>query len=240
MPYRRYLIAALVGTALGWSTLPTVAEITVSTVTLDRAIFFTLPDGNEVVAEAGTYTVQPGGDSRLHLIAKKSSASLEILAAPMSHEQVMDVPMALALGEEGREEALHVILLLPGGSGWDAMGYSTTIRGRGTVTFPLNAARIQSAMNQKLSAAGLATPEINPGLDAAARAAEAARKAAERQAELQPEALLARIQALERFISCLQIQNYGTGSSEARPALTGPPGPGSFPVRFDGYKCPRL
>lgn len=240
MPYKRHLIAVLVGTALGWSTLPTLAETTVSTVTLDQAVFFTAPDGNDVVAEAGTYTVHPGGDSHLRLIAKENSASLEILATAMSHDQVMDVPIVLTLGEEGQEKALHVILLLPGGSGWDAVGYSTTIRGRGTVSIPLKAARIQSGMNQKQSATGLATPEINPGLDAAARAAEAARKAAERQAELQPEALLARIQALERFISCLQIQDYGTGPSGARPALTGPPGPGSFPVRFDGYKCPHL
>lgn len=240
MPYRRHLIAVLLGFTLGWSPVPTQAETIDSTVTLDHVIHFTAPDGNDVVAEAGTYTVQRAGDSRLRLIAKENPAGVEIFATVMTHEQIMDVPIALVLGEERQDEALHVVLLLPGGRGWDAMGYPTAIKGRGTVTFPLKAARIQSAMNQKLSAAALATPEINPGLDAAARAAEAARKAAERQAELQPEALLARILALERFISCLQIQDYGTGPSGARPALTGPPGPGSFPVRFDGYKCPRL
>jgi len=78
MPCGRELIAVLIGITLGWSTLPTQAETTVSTVILDRAIHFTAPDGNDVVADAGTYTVQPAGDTHLRLLPQTDQPAIEI------------------------------------------------------------------------------------------------------------------------------------------------------------------
>ena len=73
MSYRRELIAVLVGMTIGWSTPPLQAETTGSTITINHTILFTAPDGNDVMAEAGTYTVQPIGDAQLRLLLELTS-----------------------------------------------------------------------------------------------------------------------------------------------------------------------
>lgn len=132
MSYKYNLIAVLVGISLGWSTLPTQAETTVLTVTLDRAIHFTAPDGTDVVAEAGTYSVQPTGISSLRLFPQTEQPAIEIQTETTIHEETISAPTALLIAEEGQEDEMHLVLLLPDGQGLDTVGTFSGTRSRAT------------------------------------------------------------------------------------------------------------
>lgn len=132
MLWRRELIAVLVWITLGWSTLSSQAEMNLPMVTLDHAIHFTALDGNEVVAEAGTYTVQPLGNAHLRLLPQTEQHAIEIQAGTTPHKESISSPTALLIAEEGQEDEVHLVFLFPGGKGLDATGTFSGTRSRAT------------------------------------------------------------------------------------------------------------
>lgn len=148
MAYRPKLLAVLVGITLGWSTLPTQAETIDSTVTLDRGIHFTTPGGNDIVAEAGNYTVQPASDDHLRMLPQTDQPPIEIQAEPTTHEETISTPTALLIAEEGQEDEVHLVLLLPDGQGLDATGTFSGTRSRASRIQSINRLQIQQAMTQ--------------------------------------------------------------------------------------------
>ncbi|MDH4195180.1 MAG: hypothetical protein OEV70_13635, partial [Nitrospirota bacterium] len=149
MSYRPGLIAVLLGITLGWSPLPTQAETTISSVTLDRAIHFTAPDGNDVVAEAGTYTVQAAGDSHLRLLPQTDQPAIEIQAQTTTHAETLSALTALLIAEEGQEDDIHLVLILPVGQAFDATGTFSGTRSRAAGFRQLSRTQVQSAITQR-------------------------------------------------------------------------------------------
>lgn len=248
------LISVLVGFTLGWSTPSTQAENTVPTVTLNRAIHFTAPDGTDVVAEAGTYAAQPTSDATLQLLPQTEQSGIEIPGVGISHEESLHTPVllqaisgthtetidqAMALLVQGeQEDQWHLVYFTPDGKRLDAVGTISGVSSRGGsgILSPIDRARFQGMRTQPGAASVANTPKLNSAL-----AAELQRLAAERErakAELEPQALLARIKVLEGILSCMNIEPYGKN--------LGPPFPSPpklFPIQradmtWSGVRCP--
>jgi hypothetical protein len=153
MDYRRKLFALLLGITLGWSPQPAQAETPISTVTLDHAIHFTAPDGNDMVAEAGTYTVQVAGDSHLRLLPQTDQPAIEIQAEPTTHAETISALTALLIAEEGQDDEVHLVLMLPDGQAFDATGTFSRTRSRGTRT-ALTATQLRTGLVQSTGRLG--------------------------------------------------------------------------------------
>lgn len=254
MLFRRALMSVLIGITIGWTPLPTQAGTTVSTVTLDQAIFFTAPDGNDIVAEAGTYTVQPADDAQLRLLPQSEQPAIEMPAASISHGESLHAPLLLqaistthtetiaqatALLIRGeQEDQWHLVYLTPDGKRLDAVGTTADVSSRGVsgIVSPRDRANFRTMMTQPGPASVAITPKPPPALTA-----ELERLAAERErakAELEPQALLARIKVLEGILACMDIEPYGKN--------LGPPFPSPpklYPIQradmtWSGVRCP--
>jgi len=90
-------------------------------VRFERSIYFTDPDGGQVLAQPGLYavTVTDGG-SRLRLYPAAGAAPLTLATEATGHEEAeIPLPLALILS---KEDEIHVALLLPDRKALDARG----------------------------------------------------------------------------------------------------------------------
>lgn len=120
------------------------------TMTLERPVFFIAPDETDIAAAAGTYRVQEAGPSALRLIPTEltaTSAAVQIQAMTITHEEPLTSPVALQVLEEEQDDQVHLILLLPGGGGLDAVGSYSGTRSRAIGT-GLSRMQVQSAVSQ--------------------------------------------------------------------------------------------
>jgi len=140
VPYLVVISFFLTGT--GWATQESPA------VQLDKASHFTAPDGTDVLVPAGTYRVERSAETQLRLLADPPQPAVEIQAAATTHEEAVASPLALAIAEEGQEDEVHLVLLLPDGQGLDAAGTFSGTRSRGSRVQPINRLQMQQAMNQ--------------------------------------------------------------------------------------------
>jgi len=256
MSYRGELIAILIGIIVGWTPLPTQAETTVSMVTLDKTIFFTAPDGNDVVVEAGTYTVQPTGDAHLRLLPQTEQQAIEMPAGSISHGESLLAPVLLqaistthtetiaqatALLVRGeQEDQWHLVYLTPDGKFLDAVGTTSGVSSRGGsgIVSPRDRAKFYGTITQSLGATSMTTDGSGPS---PYLSVELQRRAAEQQkakAELEPAALLARIKILEGILACIDMRPYGHNYG---PIFPSPPNiyPASnADLGWSGTRCP--
>ena len=119
-----------------------------SRIVIDRALHFTALDGGDFQVPAGNYLVQQAGQERLRLVPGESQPPIEIQATAIAHEESVDAPLAIVVVEEEQDDQVHLILLLPGGAGVDAIGSYSGVRSRGGLGSALNRAQVQSAANQ--------------------------------------------------------------------------------------------
>jgi len=117
------------------------------TVTFDRALHFIAAEGSDVPLPPGIYGVEQAGQERLRLVPGKSQPPIEIQATSIAHDESLSAPVSLAVIEEGQDDQVHVVFLLPSGQGLDAMGSFTGTRSRGTVS-ALSAVQVQTAVAQ--------------------------------------------------------------------------------------------
>jgi hypothetical protein len=117
-------------------------------ISLDRAVHFTAPDGSDLTVAAGTYRVEQAMEAQLRLFADPPQPAIEILATATTHEETVSSPVALAIAEEGQEDEVHLVLLLPNGQGLDAAGTFSGTRSRATVSPTLNYTQVQYAVSQ--------------------------------------------------------------------------------------------
>lgn len=123
---------------------------TTDTITLDRAIHFSAPDGSEVVATSGTYTIDAHDNTTLRLSPGEAAAGttpLIVTAVALPHELPIESRVALAV--PNGEDEHHIVLLLPDGKGWDAAGTYSGVRPRGWNPTPLLLELIEKALAQK-------------------------------------------------------------------------------------------
>ena len=123
---------------------------TTDTITLDRAVHFSAPDGDEIIAASGIYRIEALEDRALRLSpgeAASSAPPLIVAAMALPHEQPIESRVALSV--PNGEDEHHVVLLLPDGKGWDAAGTYSGIRSRGTAIPPLPMGLLRAAFQKR-------------------------------------------------------------------------------------------
>jgi hypothetical protein len=127
------------------------AEV-LDTVSLARAVHFVTPEVTDTVASPGTYHVLSAGEHRLKLVALKGGQTLIVDALGTNHTENIGIPIALYVQDD--ERFPHVVLLLPDGTGLEAVGSYDVIRSRGMRTSQLRPIQILSALKKKLQKNG--------------------------------------------------------------------------------------
>ncbi|MDE3051129.1 MAG: hypothetical protein KGJ48_14680, partial [Nitrospirota bacterium] len=117
------------------------------TVTLDQPAHFTAVEGNDVQLPAASYRVEQFGDSGLRLM-RVGAPPIEIQATRIPHDESISAPLTLAVMEEGQDEVLHLVLLLPDGQALDAAGSFSGVQSRATFSPTLRPLQLQSAVTQ--------------------------------------------------------------------------------------------
>jgi hypothetical protein len=110
------------------SILEVLQEEALDTIKFDRAIHFTTPEATDVIAKAGTYKIAVAEPSAVKLIEVKEQTTTVVDALNISHQNDIGTPIALYVKDDG--EFPHVVLLLPGGKGFEAVGSFDGIRSR--------------------------------------------------------------------------------------------------------------
>ena len=151
------LVFARSGLAAG-ETKPAVAEVLelfaaedLSIFSIDRAVSFSAPDGHDVIAPPGTYRIRSSEPDRLRLITMKGNSEKDaflVSALPTTHQDKIPFPMALYIPD--KEQVAHVVLLLPGGQGFEAIGSYREIKPRGIEPALLTPERLHDAVLEKL------------------------------------------------------------------------------------------
>ena len=133
-------------------TLDLLKEESVDTIVLDRPVHFTAPDASDTMAGPDTYRVVAGESHRLKLVPPKGKPALVVDALTTSHEEDLAAPVALYVRDD--EKYPHVVLLLPGGQGLEAVGSYDAARARGIRSFQLTPIQIRKALKEKGSKGG--------------------------------------------------------------------------------------
>jgi hypothetical protein len=116
------------------------------TITLDRAIHFTTSQATDVVAQAGLYRLKVAEPSGMKFIGLKTKTTAVVDALHISHQTDITEPVALYLKDD--QQFPHVVLLLPGGIGLEALGSYDAIRSR-DLRPPFTVSQIQRALEEK-------------------------------------------------------------------------------------------
>jgi hypothetical protein len=119
-------------------------------ITLDKPVHFSAPDGNDIIAASGTYRIEAIEDRALRLIpseAVSGTTPLIVAAMALPHEQLIESRVALSV--PNGEDEHHVVLLLPDGKGLDAGGTYSGTRSRGTAIPPLSMDLLQAAFQKR-------------------------------------------------------------------------------------------
>ena len=152
---RSFIARVIVGLTIGLSSV--VAADETSTVTLDRAVYFTAPDGGDVQIASGDYRIEPAGESQLRLVMTSGGQPIQIAAYKTSHDETLVAPIAMAILEEGQDDPIHLVLILPDHRALDAIGSYSGIHSRAATVSALKPARLQTAVGH-VKAASTPTP----------------------------------------------------------------------------------
>jgi hypothetical protein len=98
-----------------------------ATITLEKSVHFTTPDGSDVVVEPGTYTIE-AAEEWLRLISGERRDALKV---------------ANALSQSSAADEHRITLLLPGGKGLEAIGSVSGVRSRAVRRPPTSRTRTQ-------------------------------------------------------------------------------------------------
>jgi hypothetical protein len=131
-----------------------------ATITIDQTMYFSMPDGSDVVAAPGIYRILLDEERGLKFIPIKSDKVKEALlvqAVKTSHRDNIPAPVAVYLPDE--ENIPHIVLLLPGGTGLEAVGSFSEVRTRGTAPPLLSLEQVHNAVLEKLKKAKNAAPK---------------------------------------------------------------------------------
>ena len=122
------------------------------TISLEENVAFMGPGGEEIISSRGTYRVEAVGQSALRLVPLDDNipldkkASFVIKAQATRHVEDIGSPMALRVVDD--EYLIHVVLLLPKQTAFEAIGSSSRGRHRGAPEL-LTSAQIHDAFLRK-------------------------------------------------------------------------------------------
>ena len=103
-------------------------------VIFEQPASFLAPDGSAIEIPLGAYTVE-AADVWIQLIQGERKDAVLLKAKPLTHEETITRPQVRINQETGSEHQL--VLLLPDGTGLEAIGTSETVRSRGISSFSL-------------------------------------------------------------------------------------------------------
>ena len=101
-----------------------------SHISLEQAVHFLNPGGEDVVVKPGTYLIEQA-EEWLRLTTGERTDAILIQAQSITHEDAVDSVQALSV--EGEPDRHHVLLLFPGGHGMESVGTYSGIRSRAGV-----------------------------------------------------------------------------------------------------------
>jgi hypothetical protein len=118
-----FLMVLLVGV-----TSPGLA-INTPTIELEKTVHFLTPGGEDVVVEQGRYEVGQASEW-LHLspVGGEKTYAILVEAQPIDHHETIEVPTTLSRSEH--EDEYRIILLLPDGTGLEALGSYSGVRSK--------------------------------------------------------------------------------------------------------------
>ena len=116
------------------------------TISLDENVAFMSPGGEEIISSVGTYRVEAVGESALRLIPLDKKPAFVIKAEVTRHDEDIGSPTALRVVDD--EYVIHVVLLLPKQTGFEAIGSSSHGRHRGSPEL-LSATQLHEALLRK-------------------------------------------------------------------------------------------
>ena len=119
------------------------------TVSLDRPIHFTAPDTTDAVAQPETYLVMSEGRDRIKLVSQKNKHAVVVQALITGHTEDIAEPIALFVQDD--DKFPHIVLLLPGGTGLEAIGSYDIVRTRGVLRSSLTSTQIRSQLKRKIA-----------------------------------------------------------------------------------------
>lgn len=124
-----------------------------TTVTLEKPVHFSAPDGADVMAGPGRYSVDSVDSveaARLRLTpteTRKKTSPLIVMAMVLPHDELIESGVALSV-PNGTDEH-HVVLLLPMGKGLDAGGTYSGVRSRGGSIGRISMVQVRAALVQR-------------------------------------------------------------------------------------------
>ena len=126
-----------------------------NTISFGEKVAFMSPSGEEISPAPGTYKVELVGPSALRLVPFGKKEAFVIKAESTRHDEDVGGPVALMAIDD--QYLVHVVLLLPGQKGLEAVGSSSRGRHRGSPEL-LTPSQIHEALLQKKSGARALQP----------------------------------------------------------------------------------
>ena len=142
-----------------WNALPAIALLVLAaagswgwaeerdSITLERIVYFFKPGGGYAIASPGLYLVRFREDTQLLLIPQQGRQALLVQAQSRQHQSELQEPIALSVPE--KESMLHLLLLLPGGRGLEAVGAFSPVQLREYAPPVLSSEQVQQALALK-------------------------------------------------------------------------------------------
>ena len=100
-------------------------------ISLDKPVHVLGFDDQDVLLPEGAYLLEEAMENSLRVVAIPEMEATIIQAVAISHEEAIEHPTALAIREGDDQQ--HLILLMPGGKGYEAVGSYSGLQTRGTV-----------------------------------------------------------------------------------------------------------
>ena len=100
-----------------------------NTVSFQEKVRFTSSNGEETIAPAGTYQVEPVALTSLRLVPFGNKEAFVIQAEPTRHNEDIHAPIALVVMDD--KQLIHVVLLMPQQRGLEAIGSLSSGHTRG-------------------------------------------------------------------------------------------------------------
>jgi hypothetical protein len=125
---RKFILFSLIVLVCGFIlSSQTWASLSPAAVTLEKAVHFMTVDGSDVVVQPGTYMIE-AAEEWLRVIPDERRDALLLEAHHTQHEEALQTPKAVIQVDEQNE--IHIVLLLPGGQGLEAIGAESGVRSR--------------------------------------------------------------------------------------------------------------
>ena len=120
LPFRMVLFIGVASPALATNS---------PTIELEKTVHFLTPGGEDVVVEQGRYDVAQASEwLRLTPVGGEKTDAILVEAQPIDHHETIEVPTILSRSEQ--EDEYVIILLLPDGTGLEALGSYSGVRAK--------------------------------------------------------------------------------------------------------------